>query len=105
MMQVNMIAPVQLCKQFLPKLRQQPKAFILNIASSAAYQAVPGLTVYAATKSFILSFSRGLRQELKKTPVSVTCISPGATDTNFVNQAQLGEKARKMANKVNMSPE
>ena len=105
MMRVNMEVPVALCRLFLPQLRQQEKAWILNIASSAAYQAVPGLTVYAATKSFILSFSRGLRQELKKTPVSVTCISPGATDTNFVNQAQLGEKARKMADKVNMSPE
>jgi len=105
MMRVNMEVPMVLCRLFLPALKTQPKAYILNIASSAAYQAVPGMTVYAATKAFMLSFSRGLRQELKKTPVSVTCISPGATDTNFVNQAQLGEKARKMANKVNMSPE
>jgi len=105
MMRVNMELPVSLCRLFLPALKQQPKAFILNIASSAAYQAVPGLTVYAATKAFVLSFSRGLRQELKNTPVSLTCISPGATDTNFVHQAQLGEKARKMADKVNMSPQ
>ena len=105
MMHVNMEVPVSLCRLLLPQLRQQPKAWILNIASSAAYQSVPGMNVYAATKSFVLSFSRGLRQELKKSAVSVTCISPGATDTNFVNQAQLGEKARKMADKVNMSPE
>ncbi len=105
MMRVNMEVPVALCRLFLPALKQQPKAYILNIASSAAYQSVPGLTVYAATKSFVLSFSRGLRQELKKTPVSVTAISPGATDTNFVDRAQLGDKARKMADKVNMSPE
>jgi short-subunit dehydrogenase len=105
MMRVNMELPVSLCRLFLPGLKQHPKAFILNIASSAAYQAVPGLTVYAATKAFVLSFSRGLRQELKKTPVSLTCISQGATDTNFVHQAQLGEKARQMADKVNMSPQ
>jgi len=105
MMRVNMEVPVALCRLFLPALKQQSKAYILNIASSTAYQAIPGLTVYAASKSFVLSFSRGLRQELKKTPVTVTCISPGATDTNFVHQAQLGEKARKMANKVHMSPE
>jgi short-subunit dehydrogenase len=105
MMRVNMEVPVSLCRLLLPQLRQQPKAYILNIASSAAYQSVPGMNVYAATKSFVLSFSRGLRQELKKSAVSVTCVSPGATDTNFVNQAQLGEKARKMADKVNMSPE
>jgi short-subunit dehydrogenase len=105
MMRVNMEVPVTLCRLFLPALKQQPKAFILNIASSAAYQAVPGLTVYAATKSFVLSFSRGLRQELKKTPVSVTCICPGPTDTNFVHQAQLGAKARQMAEKFSMSPQ
>jgi len=105
MMRVNMEVPVALCRLFLPRFRLLPRAWILNIASSAAYQAVPGLSVYAATKSFILSFSRGLRQELKDTPVSITCISPGATDTNFVNQANLGDKARKMADKVNMRPE
>lgn len=105
MMHVNMNVPVALCRLFLPQLKQHSKAFILNIASSAAYQAVPGLTVYAASKSFILSFSRGLRKELKNTTVSVTCVCPGSTDTNFVNHAQIGDKARKLADKVNMTPE
>jgi uncharacterized protein len=104
MMSVNMNVPVELCTLFLPQLKQQKKAYILNIASSAAYQAVPGLSVYAATKSFVLSFSRALRKELKNTAVTVTCICPGSTDTNFVNQAQIGEKARKLADKVNMTP-
>jgi hypothetical protein len=45
-----------------------------------------------------------LRQELKKTSVSVTCISPGSTDTDFVVRAQIGEKGLKTANKVNMTP-
>jgi uncharacterized protein len=103
MMSVNMNVPVELCRLFVPGLKQQKKAYILNIASSAAYQAVPGLTVYAATKSFVLSFSRGLRKELKNTAVTVTCICPGSTDTDFVNQAQIGNKARKLADKVNMT--
>jgi uncharacterized protein len=102
MMQLNMIAPVQLCKQFLPQLRQQSSAFILNISSSAAYQAVPLLTLYAATKSFILSFSRGLRQELRDSSVSVTCVCPGATDTGFAARAMIGEKGLKTAEKFNM---
>ncbi len=105
MMQLNMLAPVQLCQYFLPMLKQHKKSFILNIASSAAYQAVPYLSVYAATKSFILSYSRGLRQELKNTSVSVTAISPGSTDTDFVVRAQIGEKGLKTASKVNMSAE
>jgi uncharacterized protein len=105
MMQVNMIAPVQLCQLFLPMLKQQKQAYLLNIASSAAYQAVPYLSVYAGTKSFVLSWSRGLRQELKKTNVSVTCISPGSTDTDFVVRAQIGEKGLKTAKRVNMTAE
>jgi hypothetical protein len=105
MMQVNMTTLVELTYLFLPQLRQQSKAYILNIGSSAAYQAVPGLSLYAASKSFVLQFSRGLRQELKRSPVSVTCVCPGATDTNFVDRAQIGEKGRKAAEKVNMTPD
>ena len=88
----------------MPALKKQPKAYILNVASSAAYQAVPFLSVYAASKSFVLQFSRGLHLELKECNVSVTCVSPGATDTNFVDRAQIGPKGLSMAKKVNMQP-
>ena len=104
MMQVNMTALIELTYLFLPQLRQQPKAYILNIGSSAAYQAIPGLSLYSASKSFVLQFSRGLHQELKRSSVSVTCVCPGATDTAFVDRAQIGEKGRKAAQKVNMTP-
>ena len=104
MMQLNMLTLAQMCQVFLPILQLQKKAYILNIASSAAYQAVPYLSIYAATKSFVLNFSRGLHQELKNSSVSVTCISPGATDTDFVVRAQIGEKGLKTASKVNMTP-
>ena len=50
-------------------------------------------------------FSRGLRQELHKSSVSVTCVCPGATDTEFPNRAQVGPKGLKAAEKLNMSPE
>ena len=53
----------------------------------------------------MLSFSRGLFQELKKTTVSVTCICPGPTDTNFVNRANVGTKGQKAAERFNMSPQ
>ncbi len=105
MLQLNMVVPVALTQLFLPQLLLQPKAYILNTASSAAYQSVPGLALYAATKAFLLSFSRGLHQELKNKNVLVTCISPGATDTDFVLRAQLGPKGLKAASQVNMTPE
>jgi len=105
MMQLNMSTLVSLTRLFLPDFHQLPRAYIMNIASSAAYQAVPGLSLYAATKAFVLAFSRGLHQELLKSPITVTCISPGATDTDFPNRAQLGEKGLKAAEKFNMTPE
>jgi short-subunit dehydrogenase len=105
MMTLNMSTLVALTRLFLPDLRAQPRSYILNIASSAAYQAVPGLSAYAATKAFVLLFSRGLRQELHKTSVSVTCVCPGATDTDFPNRAQVGPKGLEAAERLNMSPE
>lgn len=105
MMQLNMNVVVELTYHFLPQLKGQPKAYIMNIASSAAYQAVPFLSLYAASKSFVLQFSRGLSVELEGSTVSVTCISPGATDTNFVDRANVGAKGLDMAKKVNMKPE
>lgn len=105
MLQLNIVVLVALTQLFLPQLLLQPQAYILNTASSAAYQAVPGLSLYAASKAFVLSFSRGLHQELRNKNVSVTCVSPGATDTDFVVRAQLGPKGLKAANQVNMTPE
>jgi short-subunit dehydrogenase len=105
MMQVNMTVPVQLTYLLLPILQKQPASYILNIASSAAYQAVPGLSLYAATKSFVLSFSRGLKYELRNTNVSVTVACPGATDTEFAHRADVTTaKAKKLAEQFNMQP-
>lgn len=104
MMQLNMNAVVNLCHALLPDLKKQPKAYILNVASTAAYQAVPTLSTYAATKSFVILFTRGLRVELKNTNVSVTCLSPGATSTNFVDRAGM-EAMKEKAEKFSMKPE
>ena len=104
MLQLNIITVVNLTYQFIPLLKQQKQSYILNIASIAAYQAVPTLTLYAASKSFVLSFSRGLNYELKDTPISVTCISPGPVDTNFVNRAGMHAIADTAA-KFEISPE
>ena len=105
MLQLNMHVPVALTHRLLPALRQQKKAFILNVSSTAAYQAVPTLTLYAASKAFLLSFSRGLRYELRGSGVSVTCLSPGATTTDFADRAGMSAGLQETANKVSMTPE
>ncbi|WP_426489590.1 SDR family NAD(P)-dependent oxidoreductase [Hymenobacter sp. 102] len=104
MLQLNLHLPVALTHALLPVLRRQPKAYILNVASTAAYQAVPTLTLYAASKAFLLSFSRGLRYELRDTAVSVTCLSPGATTTDFAGRAGMNAELQATANKVSMTP-
>ncbi len=106
MMHVNMTVTIELIYLFLPKLKEQQKGYIMNIASSASHQAVPGLNVYAASKAFILSFSRGLRYELKSMNVSITVVCPGATDTDFIIRANINSaKAIKLAKMFNMQPQ
>ena len=105
MMNLNMITLTEMCQVFLPMLKSYSQSYILNIASSTAYQALPQMAVYAATKIFVLNFSRALKYELKDSPVSVTCICPGATDTNFNDRADIPAKARQAAEKVVMSPQ
>jgi short-subunit dehydrogenase len=103
MMQLNMNVVVELSHLLVPVLSQQKQAYILNISSTAAYQAVPTLAVYSATKAFVLSFTRALRFELAQTSISVTCFSPGPVDTGFAERAGLNTFS-KMAEKFNMQP-
>lgn len=70
MCQLNMTTVTSLCHLLLPVLSAEKKAYILNVCSTAAYQAVPTLAIYSATKAFVLSFTRALRFELKDGPVS-----------------------------------
>jgi len=106
MMTLNMEVPVALTYRLIPMLSTQKKSYILNVGSSASYQSVPGMNIYAASKSFILSFSRGLCYELRNTAVSVSVVSPGATDTDFPIRAKIfGQKAIDMIKATNMSPE
>jgi short-subunit dehydrogenase len=101
MLQLNINAVIELTYYLLPQLKKQP-SYILNVSSTAAYQAVPTLALYAASKAFILSFSRALRIELKGT-VSVSCLCPGPTDTGFAKRAGMDSLAE-LAEKFNMWP-
>ncbi|MGY4386386.1 short-subunit dehydrogenase [Pedobacter sp. UYP24] len=102
MIRLNVNAVVELTHLLLPQLRQQNQAYILNVCSTASYQAMPGMAIYAATKSFLLSFTRALRYELKDSKIAVTCLSPGPTDTGFADRAGL-EMVAQLADKFNMT--
>lgn len=81
-LQVNVAATSLITHQLLPNLLKQPEAYILNVSSMAAFSPIGFKTVYPASKSFIHSFSRGLREELKDTNVFVSVVNPGAMKTN-----------------------
>jgi short-subunit dehydrogenase len=101
MLQLNINAVLELTHHLLPGLKAQQQSYILNVASTAAYQAMPTMALYAASKSFILSYSRAITYELKDTSVSVSCLSPGPTATGFGSRAGLDAFAE-LADKFNM---
>lgn len=103
MLKLNINALVELTYCMLPLLKQQSAAYMLNVSSTAAYQAVPSLAVYSASKAFVLSFSRALRYEQQCGNVSVTCLCPGPTDTGFAKRAGM-DALQEIAEKFNMSP-
>lgn len=104
MLQLNMFTLVELSYLFLPELKLHKQSYLLNVASTAAFQAMPTFSLYAASKSFVLSFSRGLRYELKDSRVSVTCLCPGPVNTGFVERAGLSFMKAK-AEKFGMFPD
>lgn len=102
---VNIKAQVAISHTYIPVLHAHPKAWLLNLGSTTAYQTVPYLNIYAASKAFAVSFTRGLRYELRHSNISVSCLSPGSTDTDFVNRARMGDSIKKTAERFNMTPE
>ncbi|HEX8570959.1 MAG TPA: SDR family oxidoreductase [Caulobacteraceae bacterium] len=91
MMRLNMEPTVELTYRLLPAMRAVGHGGILNVASMAAFQAGPMMTVYYATKAFVLSFSEGLHEEVRKDGIHVTCLCPGPTETELVDLAGIRE--------------
>ncbi len=81
---LNVLALTELTHRCLPPMLKRGKGRIVNLASVAAFQPVPYLSVYAATKAYVLSFTEGLSEELKGTGVSCTAVCPGFTDTPMI---------------------
>lgn len=103
MLQLNMLTLVQLTHTLIPQLKKHTRSYILNVASTAAYQAVPTLSLYAASKSFVLLFTRGIRLELQGTGISVSCLCPGPTSTDFVERAGMSAAIKKKSDAFSMT--
>ena len=85
---LNVRALTDLTHFVLPGMLERGRGRILNVASVAAFQALPGMSVYAASKAFVLSFTEALSEELANTPVTVTALCPGLTRTEMVDDLQ-----------------
>ncbi len=87
MIQLNVRSLVDLTHRFLGPMRERKRGVIINVASTAAFQAVPYMATYAATKAFVLSFSEALWDENRSHGVHVMALCPGVTETNFFQAA------------------
>lgn len=83
MLDLNIQALTHLTSLFLPGMFQRKTGGVLNVASTAGFQPLPNLSVYAATKAFVLNFSEALGEECRGRGVRIFCLCPGNTLTRF----------------------
>lgn len=85
--ELNVVALTDLTRALIPQMIDRGRGAVINIASTAAFQPIPGMAVYAATKGYVLQFTVALWAELKKTGVRALCVCPGPTETEFFTAA------------------
>lgn len=96
-MHLNMDAQIKMAHEFLNRTNPHQKRYLLNTVSTGAFQPVPYMAVYCASKAFMLSFSQALRFELRKQQVNVTALCPGGTETEFFTPANMDKVVEKNA--------
>jgi len=89
MIQLNVAALTELTRLFLPGMLARKRGGILNVASTAGFMPGPLMAVYYASKSYVLSFTEALAEEVAATPLRVTCLCPGPTETEFATHANM----------------
>jgi short-subunit dehydrogenase len=87
MIQVNVTVLTELTRLFLPGMLLRNHGGILNVGSTAGFQPGPFMTVYYATKAYVLSFTEGLAEELAGSALRISCVAPGPTATQFAEHA------------------
>lgn len=87
MIRTDVEAVAHLCSLTLPGMVERRAGAVLNVASTAAFQPMPGQAGYGASKAFVVSYSQALRGELRGTGVTVTALCPGPVETEFAESA------------------
>jgi short-subunit dehydrogenase len=104
LVQLNIASLTDLIRRFLPAMLERRYGRILNVASLAAFQPVPSMALYAASKAFVLSLSEALSEEVRGTGVTVTALCPGFTDTEMVQGELQSSGLDRLAPLVLMDP-
>lgn len=89
MIMVNILALTELTRYFLPTMIEKNEGAILNVASTAAFLSGPFMSIYFATKAYVLSFTEALANEVQEYNISITALCPGATKTEFQDNANI----------------
>lgn len=105
MVSVNVSAVLDLTARYLPTMVERGRGAVINIASVAAFQPMPGNATYAATKAFVLSFSEAVHDELRGTGVTLTAVCPGPIRTEFMEAAEIPEAERRTPGFIWMTAE
>lgn len=88
MIQLNIAGLTALLAELLPPMVARGSGRVLNVASIAAFQPIPSLATYAATKAYVLSLTESLSEELRGTGVTLTALCPGITATGMLSKAR-----------------
>jgi len=91
MVELNCVALLDFQARYLPTMVARGRGAVINISSTSAFQPIPGTATYAATKSFVLSLSEAVHEELKGTGVTMTAVCPGPVKTEFTQAAGIEE--------------
>lgn len=92
MVRTDVEAVVHLCSLVVPGMVERGRGAVLNVASTAAFQPLPGQAGYSGSKAFVLAYTRALAQELHGTGVTATTLCPGPVETEFAEAAGLSEE-------------
>lgn len=93
MILLNMNTTTLLCKIFLPMLKEKKQSYILNVCSLAAFTPLPGKSVYAASKAFVLFLSKALNAELRQSGISVSAVFPAGVPTNDMVKKRISQSS------------